>query len=165
MALKLNYDVFMAEVDNVGYKRTKRGEKEMPNELFTIEYAPLKLDVVAIDKDYNKRINDMQEAIGKEVAKKSKEKKADKIAQIEDKIKAFESSKSDIEKEYSDIKAFISKYYNGETLKEEYIERTDDILIGEFKNGRLQAYRSEYVALHENTYMTILDYMRDIEWE
>lgn len=165
VALKLNYDVFMAEVDNVGYKRTKRGEKEMPNELFTIEYAPLKLDVVAIDKDYNKRINDMQEAIGKEVAKKSKEKKADKIAQIEDKIKAFESSKSDIEKEYSDIKAFISKYYNGETLKEEYIERTDDILIGEFKNGRLQAYRSEYVALHENTYMTILDYMRDIEWE
>ena len=24
----------MAEVDNVGYKRTKRGEKPMPNDLF-----------------------------------------------------------------------------------------------------------------------------------
>ncbi len=24
----------MAEVDNIGYKRTKRGEKPMPNELF-----------------------------------------------------------------------------------------------------------------------------------
>lgn len=31
---ELNYDVFMAEVENIGYKRTKRGEKLMPNELF-----------------------------------------------------------------------------------------------------------------------------------
>lgn len=30
----LNYDVFMAETDSIGYKRSKRGEKEMPNTLF-----------------------------------------------------------------------------------------------------------------------------------
>ena len=30
----LNYDVFMAETDCIGYKRSKRGEKEMPNKLF-----------------------------------------------------------------------------------------------------------------------------------
>lgn len=30
----INYDIFMAEVDNVGYKRTKRSQKEMPNELY-----------------------------------------------------------------------------------------------------------------------------------
>lgn len=30
----LDYQIFMAEVDNVGYKRTKRGEKPMPNELY-----------------------------------------------------------------------------------------------------------------------------------
>lgn len=30
----ISYDIFMAEVDNVGYKRTKRGQKEMPNELY-----------------------------------------------------------------------------------------------------------------------------------
>lgn len=165
VAPQLNYDVFMAEVNHVGYKRTKRGEKEMPNELFMLEYAPLKLDIAAIDKDYNKRIDDVQEVIGKELAKKSKEKKADKIAQIEDKIEAFEVTKAEIETEYAEIKAFIATYYNGDTLKDEYFERTDDTLIGEFKNGRLQAYRSEYVALHKNTYMTILDYMRDIEWE
>lgn len=28
------YDIFMAEVDNVGYKRTKRSQKDMPNELY-----------------------------------------------------------------------------------------------------------------------------------
>jgi type I restriction enzyme M protein len=165
VASQLKYNVFMAEVDNIGYKRTKRSEKEMPNELFALEYAPQKLDIAAIDEDYNKRIADIQEVINKETSKKSKEKKADKIAQIEDKIKTFAAAKADIETEYAEIKEFIATYYNGDTLKDEYIERTDEILIREFKNGRLQAYRSDYVALHKTTYLTILDYMRDIDWE
>src|SRR3989344_453879 len=33
-AKELNYKIFMSEVENVGYKRTKRGEKPMPNELY-----------------------------------------------------------------------------------------------------------------------------------
>jgi len=33
-AKELNYKIFMAEVENVGYKRTKRGEKPMSNELY-----------------------------------------------------------------------------------------------------------------------------------
>ncbi len=31
---ELDYSIFMAEVDNIGYKRTKRGEKEQPNDLY-----------------------------------------------------------------------------------------------------------------------------------
>lgn len=34
VAKELNYPIFMAEVENVGYKRTKRRENPMPNELF-----------------------------------------------------------------------------------------------------------------------------------
>jgi len=34
---ELNYKILMAEVDNVGYKRTKRGEKPMPNELYRVD--------------------------------------------------------------------------------------------------------------------------------
>jgi type I restriction enzyme M protein len=34
VAKEINYKIFMAEVENIGYKRTKRGEKSMPNELF-----------------------------------------------------------------------------------------------------------------------------------
>ncbi|MBI2552561.1 restriction endonuclease subunit M [Candidatus Uhrbacteria bacterium] len=34
VAKELNYKIFMAEVENVGYKRTKRGEKPMSNELY-----------------------------------------------------------------------------------------------------------------------------------
>ncbi len=41
---KLNYDIFMAEADNVGYKRTKRGEKAMPNDLFRINQNEICID-------------------------------------------------------------------------------------------------------------------------
>lgn len=35
-AKELDYKIFMAEVENVGYKRTKRGENPMPNELYRV---------------------------------------------------------------------------------------------------------------------------------
>jgi len=36
IAKELDYKIFMAEVENIGYKRTKRGEKPMPNELYRV---------------------------------------------------------------------------------------------------------------------------------
>ncbi len=36
VAKELNYSIFMAEVEHVGYKRTKRGEKPMPNDLYRL---------------------------------------------------------------------------------------------------------------------------------
>jgi type I restriction enzyme M protein len=37
VAKEHSYTIFMAEADNIGYKRTKRGEKPMPNDLFRID--------------------------------------------------------------------------------------------------------------------------------
>ena len=34
VAMKFNYPVFMAEADNIGYKRTSCGEKQMLNDLY-----------------------------------------------------------------------------------------------------------------------------------
>jgi len=45
VAKELNYKIFMAEVENIGYKRTKRGEKPMPNELYRTD----KEGVVLVD--------------------------------------------------------------------------------------------------------------------
>ena len=39
VAAKLNYSVFMAEADNIGYKRTKRGERPMPNDLYRTDLS------------------------------------------------------------------------------------------------------------------------------
>lgn len=165
VAKKFNYNIFMAEVDNIGYKRTKRGEREMPNELFELEYAPLKLDVLAVEKSYNSRISALTDVIAAENRKKEKEKNADKIAQFDQKILELDKQKSALEAELAEVKKFISVYYDDNELKEEYRERIDSTLIAEFRSGRLQKYCSEAIALHSNTYNTILDYMRDINWE
>lgn len=45
---ELCYDILMAEVDNVGYKRTKRSEKEAPNELYREDNG----DVIVDDGNY-----------------------------------------------------------------------------------------------------------------
>lgn len=37
VAKQLSYDIFMAEVDSIGYKRTKRGEKKTSNDLCRID--------------------------------------------------------------------------------------------------------------------------------
>ena len=39
----LNSNIIMAEADNVGYKRTKRSEKRMPNDLFSLEELKVNL--------------------------------------------------------------------------------------------------------------------------
>ena len=165
VAKKFNYDIFMAEVDNIGYKRTKRGEKEMPNELFELEYAPLNLDTSFVEKDYQIVIDAVNADIKATTDKKSKEKKADKTAQLDAKLKELNGKKDALQTEFSEVKAFIGKYYASGELKEEYRERVDADLISEFKNGRLQKYRSEAVALHESTHNTVLDYMRELDWE
>jgi type I restriction enzyme M protein len=59
VAKEINYKIFMAEVENIGYKRTKRGEKPMPNELFrTGEKDEVLMDdgVVKTALDYMRKI-------------------------------------------------------------------------------------------------------------
>lgn len=39
IAAEIDYGIFMAEAENIGYKRSKRGEKAMPNDLFRLDAA------------------------------------------------------------------------------------------------------------------------------
>lgn len=59
----LNYPIFMAEADNVGYKRTKRGEKPMPNDLYR-SHIENGVDIISVDDgvkttilDYMRELN------------------------------------------------------------------------------------------------------------
>ena len=49
------------KLENVGYKRTKRGENPRPNDLFDIEYAPNTIDCSKIISDYNEKIKYLQD--------------------------------------------------------------------------------------------------------
>lgn len=48
VAKNSNYQILMFEAENIGYKRTKRGEKPMPNDLFRIDDNG---DIILSDKD------------------------------------------------------------------------------------------------------------------
>lgn len=128
VAANINYEVFMSEIEQVGYKRTKRGEKEMPNELFTLEYAPSDLDVNSIEDDYSEGINSLLYLIDITREKMVKEKKKEKIEQLEKRIIDLSEQKISLENERDEIRIFIKKYYKDAKLKDEYSERTTSLL-------------------------------------
>ena len=137
----------------------------MPNELFTLEYAPSNLDFISIEDDYRKGIDSLQDLIAITKEKMAREKKKEKIEQFEKRVIDMSNQKDALERERDEIRSFIKKYYKDGILKDEYSERMDNELISEFKSGRLKKHCSNAVALHKNTYIAVLDYMRDIKWE
>ncbi len=54
IASELDYNIFMAEAENIGYKRTKRGEKPMPNDLFRMNHQ----GQILVDTGVNESILD-----------------------------------------------------------------------------------------------------------
>ncbi|MDE5909782.1 MAG: N-6 DNA methylase [Lachnospiraceae bacterium] len=163
---EIDYDIFMAEAENIGYKRTSRGVLDMPNDLYSLEYAPDSLPVTEIIDEYELAINDLDANIKEQENKLKLEKKKDKKDAIKEKISTLSDAKEKKEQELLYVKAFIEEYYYNEQLRNEYIERTEDDLLRPFKSGGcLHRYCSFRTALHKTTYSTILDYMRDIDWE
>lgn len=157
--------IVMFEVDSIGYKRTLRGEKETDNELYNLEYAPDSIDENQIIFDYSHAIDEITDSINKLETKKDKEKNGAKKAGITRRITSLNNELSILKNELPVIKAFVQKYYSQGLLKEEYKERDNNELINEFRYGKLKKYASHRVALHRQTYSTVLDYMRDISWD
>ncbi len=176
VAAEMEYEIFMAEAENVGYKRTKRGENPMPNDLYDLEYAPTNLKTQEIINSYETEINRLNEL---------KTANENELSLAEDKFaeKESETLKKKIEKLTADIetltkriaaqaaeKALIeevfAKYYQDNKLKAEFTERTDKELIGHFKNGVLSRYQSEDIILRKTEILTILDEIRkEVIWD
>ena len=174
VAKELKYDIFMAEAENVGYKRTKRTETPMPNDLFDLEYAPQRLDTKKIIDEYDEQINKINEQI-KEYEEKKQEKekiekpsKADsnKIKQLEDWIKTSNVKLNELQQNKTSIENVFAKYYANNLLKEEFNDRTDKDLIDVFKTGLLKQYKSEDVLLRNTKEIKILDAIRkEVLWD
>lgn len=176
VAKELDYDIFMAEAVNVGYKRTKRGENPMPNDLFDLEFAPSQLDINEIIDSYNKDLKILDDileenrkdlvAIENKISKKETDllkKKAENLrADIEVKIGKIK----DIEAEKKQAIKILEDYYEKGHLKAEYSERTDVNLIKHFKNGIFARYKSDDIVLRTTESKTILDSIRkEVIWE
>ena len=175
VAKVLDYEIFMAEAENVGYKRTKRGETPMPNDLYDIEYAPTNLDTKTIIGGYDRELRHLIEI-------KTETKSELKIAETKFAEKENDTLKKKIEKLTIDIesqtqkiekleteetllKSIFKTYYDADKLKEIYAERTDKEMINHFKNGILQPYKSDDIVLRKTELITILDNIRkEVIW-
>lgn len=176
VAKELDYDIFMAEAENVGYKRTKRGENPMPNDLFELEYAPYELDTKGIIESYKKQLKVLKdqleesekelEALEKKLAEKETKTLSDKIEKAKTDIEAQKDKIESLEAEKTQVSEILETYYESDKLKAEYTERTDTELINHFKNGLLSRYKSDDIVLRSTELQTILDNIRkEVVWE
>ncbi len=166
----------MAEAENVGYKRTKRGENKMPNDLYDIEYAPQTLDIDKIIKYYEKsikvKIEQKEElekektALEKKITEKTNATAQKKLDKILSKIESIETQIEQLESELEQVKKIFETYYENNELKEKYYDRTDKALINHFENGILKQYKSEDILLRKDEVIKILDAIRkEVIWE
>ncbi|MCD4745418.1 MAG: N-6 DNA methylase, partial [Bacteroidales bacterium] len=175
-----DYPIFMAEAENVGYKRTKRGEKPMPNDLFDIEMAPTFIDKTAIIIEYEEKISYYQnlkkeieielDKIRKKVNDSPNKTQQKDIEKREDEIKGCEQHLKKLTKDMVKVKKIIDIYYQKDKdiwrIKDSYFDRTDETLLSHFKTGLLQRYRSEDVLLREKQENKILDaFRKQVGWD
>ncbi|MDN3515262.1 MAG: N-6 DNA methylase [Candidatus Brocadia sp.] len=176
----VDYSIFMAEAETIGYKRTKRGEKPMPNNLFDVEIAPTFINKAAIIQGYDECIDhqtrlktELDEEL-KIAEEKNREKPSEKLKrQIEQFVNDLEECKNEIirlTKEKTEIEKIIDTYYREDgkryRIKDEYYDRTDTTLLAHFTMGLLQQWRSDDVLLRKNTVVEILDAVRkEVVWE
>lgn len=172
---EINYKIFTAEIDNVGYKRSKRGPRPMPNDLFDIEYAPRRLNskmviekIDGIIKQKNDEIKDAEKQLSNKIKKKNdNNNETDQmIIKIQTKIEKNKIELEEIIKNRNMIDEAIDKFYEKDLLKEKYLDRVDDELVNLFSNKLLVEHKSEDILLRKNIAIKILDKIRQtVKWE
>ncbi|HIP13051.1 MAG TPA: SAM-dependent DNA methyltransferase, partial [Arcobacter sp.] len=174
--INIDYDIFMAEAQNVGYKRTKRGESPMPNDLFDLEYAPNKLSIENIKKHYDDLINSTtknistlkndKEELDKKIEEKSTPALLKKQKLLNDTIKQSSEKLEKQNDEYKNTLEIYNLYYEKDTLKNKHYDRTDNKLIKYFKSGIMKRWSSSDIVLRKNEEIKILDSLRmSVKWD
>ena len=175
-ANEIDYSIFMAEAENVGYKRTKRGENPMPNDLYDLEYAPAKLDCKNVIAQYDhdiKHIEDKQAdaeperaALEKKNSIKENPTTYKKIEKLIEDIENYAQKVTSLKAEKTEVANILANYYENDILKEAYTERTDTVLVSHFKNGLLSRYKSDDILLRKTAQLAILDAIRqEVVWD
>lgn len=157
VAKDLGYDIFMAEVENVGYKRTKRGENPMPNELYDIEIAPDTISFKEVERNIDNDIDLYTKRLEAEENKKVLDR--EKIEELEQKIFALNQEKIDL------LSALENLYNENGELEDK--DRTDMLNIKElFENKFLIKFKSNDILIRRNNQIVLLDYIREgVKWD
>lgn len=155
---ELDYSIFMAEVDNVGYKRTKRGERIMPNDLYDLEIAP---DEIKKDEVIAPILNGLK--FIEELLNKKSNLNAQKA---KDEVKRLNDEKIKLENDLKNTSTLIDNLYLNGKLKENYIARIQQKELEDiFSNKYLAPFKSTNVVLRNQECLKVLDYLRGVEWD
>lgn len=176
VANELDIEIFMAEAENVGYKRTKRGENPMPNDLYDLEYAPTNLDTGKIINSYDteiKRLTDLKaenenelKSLESKFAEKENDTLKKKIEKLTADIETRTQKLANQQAEKALVEQVFAEYYQNDKLKDDFTERTDKELLNHFKNGVLSRFQSEDIILRKTEILTVLDRIRrEVIWE
>jgi len=176
VAKEFDYDIFMAEAQNVGYKRTKRGEKPMPNDLFDLEYAPNVLSLDNIEAYYHNEIKttkqmivnfeDEKKEIDSKINIKSTPTLSKKLIVVNQSLEDLKEELEALKNEYKEALEVYNTYYENNKIKDEYFDRVDETFINYFKNGIMKRWASRDILLRVNEEVKILDSIRkSIKWD
>ena len=176
VAKEFDYNIFMVEAENVGYKRTKRGEKPMPNDLFDLEYAPNSLKLADVTNYYDNKIASLTNELNFLKVEKENIDKAQKEKETATLLRKSNLLKEQIEDIEKNLKAcrveknsalhIYNTYYEKDKIKLEYFDRTDKELIAFFDKGIMKRWVSTDILLREKEEKTILDSIRkSVKWD
>lgn len=162
VAKEIQFPIFMAEAENIGYKRTKRGEKWQPNELFDLEIAPESIDVVEVRKMYSDIKEDLQIRIS-EVEKDLTNPKLDKQKKgtYGRRLKYLKSQLNEVKDEEIRVLSILNNYYQNGDLLEQYKTRLNDELKAVFLLPRMERFKSDFVLIRQTDHQNILDNLRE----
>lgn len=157
-----NSEMFLAEATSIGYKRSKRGEIVQPNDLFSLEIAPTRIDAEVVAANYDKALEDMDQKLAAgEKRKKLAGTDADLVMKIQFQLDKMKKKRAETATEKVSIGALLAKYYgiDGKLLLA-YTDRTDAELLGVFERPVMHHLRSNAILLDPAHPRTILDEMR-----
>ena len=161
-ATELRFPVFMAEAEHIGYKRTKRGEKSQPNDLFDLEIAPETVNVAEVKELYEETKENLRIRIAEvtaEIAKPTKDE--NKLAINGRRLKKLKNELTEVEREETRVLAALEIYYDaGGNLSPQYKTRFEAELKAVFLLPRMEGFKSDYLLIRQTDHRTILENLR-----
>jgi type I restriction enzyme M protein len=158
----LGYRIFMAEASEIGYKRTKRGEKVRENDLFDLEIAPDELDRASVLNEYKTGQDELlhrEQKLREELAKGkvSDEKKAI----LGRRLKLISAKLERLITEKEKVVVGLDTFYEADgKLRSEYKARLNPELLKLFQLPLMKRFSSLAVLIRSSEPKTILDYLR-----
>jgi type I restriction enzyme M protein len=164
-SLDQNATIYLAEATSIGYKRSKRGEIVQPNDLFSLEIAPSKIDAKIVAANYDKALEDLDQKVSAgENRKKLAGTAKDLIEKIQSQIDLLKIKRAELVAEKAAVGATLAKFYGTDgTLLPAHTDRTDLELLGVFELSVMRHLRSNAILLDPIKPRTILDEMRSKE--